>query len=264
MNQRTALFTALVVALSATVASAATTMDVYVSLGPHSTSDSFDQFGENAVTGLQNGGTATGTPGTPEYWNPVTEVTTRQQVRSGDFNSWKAEASPDAPFDNEYGTLPRWSVAIESDVDFRMWDLEWGFSSSDFNGNYDSLSGSLDGDNFTSWLVGINADGDVFDDGESGDEFIRKLYYAGVGIGTSPDSSWTGTNQELLNQTVEALNADLGENSTITGEYVQTLDGGFPLANTATISVSAAPPVPEPATLTLIGLGSAVLLSRRR
>lgn len=235
------------------------------SAGPNDTSSDFSSWGQHAVDGLQAGVSAKGSPSNePEYWNPISSADPEQFVISS-FNSWDANASPSDPDEqDEFGTGVYTGVAIERSSDFLGSGLEYSVTSQDISGRYSvNLTGDYSSAEFKPWRVGIAEDGTVYDGGEAMDEkFIRKLYLAGVGVGHKPDSSWSGTNQELLDMTVSDFTSNLGDNPQYNWEYTLKLPTGTRLENkSGSVTV-----VPTPSTLALgsVGIVFILLSSRRR
>jgi len=96
-------FISLVVAVA--YADTIPTATVLASVGPNASgSPSWNGYVANALTGLENGGTQEGTPGTPTYYAPTTGPITVAQTLVTSFNSWNGAVNPAAPFDQEYGS----------------------------------------------------------------------------------------------------------------------------------------------------------------
>jgi hypothetical protein len=247
MQRFVPFFAALVVLCGTTSGLYASTI-LGASAGPNDTSSDFSSWGQHAVDGLQAGVSAKGSPSNePEYWNPISSAKPEQFVISS-FNSWDANASPSDPDEqDEFGTGVYTGVAIERSSDFRGGDLEYSVTSQDISGRYSvNLTGDYSSAEFKPWRVGIAEDGTVYDGGEAMDEkFIRKLYLAGVGVGHKPDSSWSGTNQELLDMTVSDFTSNLGDNSQYNWEY--TLKDG--IGNTINSENKSVTVVPSPSAL---------------
>jgi hypothetical protein len=79
---------------------------VLPSVGPNATSGSpsWSSYLNNALTGLENGGAAQGTPGTPNYYAPTAGPITVAQTLVTSFPSWNGVVNPAAPFNQEYGS----------------------------------------------------------------------------------------------------------------------------------------------------------------
>jgi len=81
------------------------TATVLASVGPNASgSPSWNGYVANALTGLENGGTQEGTPGTPTYYAPTTGPITVAQTLVTSFNSWNGTVNPAAPFNQEDGS----------------------------------------------------------------------------------------------------------------------------------------------------------------
>src|SRR5262245_12118193 len=75
------------------------TINIVPSVGPNQFgSPSFDQYAQNAVTGLQNNQTAVGNAASPTYYATSGAILASQMVMVTDFNSWLGQANPTGAF----------------------------------------------------------------------------------------------------------------------------------------------------------------------
>ncbi len=182
------------------------------------------------------------------------------------FNSWRGQASPSAPFAGEFGNRLHFGVHITGDgaMLFRGADITGEIASSD--GNVLGFSSAITSGSYTATRIGIHwgadrakggGDDTVFTAG-SDTQLIDEFIY--VGIGNAYDASFeTGpTDQEKIDQVIADLTGDYP--ITITGSYVVTDPTGATVLAAGSSSVI----VPEPASAALAGLGGLCLLTRRR
>lgn len=257
------LFGALSVLLVVTAAGqAAPIVTVTPSLGPDYLpapgSPSYAGFSANALTALEAGANSQGTPNTPQFFNRVTNIHPKD-VLVGVAPSWRGEANPAAPFDNEIGTVLYFGLHIVSDSYFSMWAVTYSENafgvpySFAFNGeSYDDYAGDMVG---IDYVDGIKGNGnDITYTTGPGSVNINELIF--VGIGFSFDASgYPGTPQEQL----DGAAADVPIPGTIRGGYF-LVNGGvsYGFAEVTT--------VPEPATilLSLAGLAGLAMFRRLR
>ncbi len=88
------------------------TIDVRAAISPDPFSaDSYFYWNGNALSALRTNSTTYGSPNDPAYYQQV-QWFWGYQVIGTDFNSWLGEPNPAYPYDNEFGNMLEFPVAI--------------------------------------------------------------------------------------------------------------------------------------------------------
>jgi hypothetical protein len=264
-----ALSLACLAAASVTPARAGFTMQQGFAVGPDGAagSPSFGSWQLNAIQGISNGFSPVGNFLTdPTAYQPVTSVSVRDIIPTGDFTSWLGQANPTGAFANELGNLLYAPVHIFGNgTQFSLSQVVFTGVSSDMPGNpAGSLLGNvtdLSNFNYSAGRVGVidNADGSkTYITSGSPDQKVDELIYRGVGSFHSIlMAGGTGmTGQQLLNQE-EALLSSFGPLtfSATYSIYQNSTDrdpGSILFSGTDSIVVAG---VPEPSSIALLSLG---------
>lgn len=251
-------------------AQSAPTIDVLPSLAPNGYgSPNFDPYVGNAMNALENGLSAIGNPATdpdayfqvstmPLAWNMVTS-----------FNSWRGLANPGtnfgAAFAGEYGNRLHFGLHIVSEGygnRFALDSLTFDMNSSD-PGNELDFDGDFIGYAYTPRRIGIDYGADglkgtsddlMYNNNEAGTNLVNELMYVGVGNAWWPDD--LNNNQSTIDAEVARVRG-LGMPNLVTTTYGITVNGN-PFSNGATVTL-----VPEPASLSILGLGLFAFLRKR-
>jgi len=248
-------------------------VSVWAAGGPSNDSPNWDDFGENLVTSAENNGSSVGTPGTPAHVSPTAEMTGKDFIATS-FESWRADADPSGSFAGESGNLWAFFLNIKGDgsTQFRLNDIEVSVDSTDsnnwfddtdtFSGSYiDTINGIDWGDDNAPGGTGANAD-TRYESG-NGTTFVDQIVGFASWGGFTPDPAWTGSNQDLINQTLAAVNGETP--FTITAEYTVNGIGGGPLASgSETITINSTPVIPEPSSGILVAMGLSMIAAGRR
>lgn len=255
-----ALFT--LVFLSSQALASTVTVTVGLVSGPIEASSSFSSFGANAISSIQNGWVAEGSPSTPSYVSaPLASATGKDFMASPGFNSWRGNASPSGNFAGENGTM-LWSlIDIKGDgsTRFALNNLQWYWSDGESNGWFND-SGSYSNYGYGNGIIGVNygadrspggSDNTVYTSG-NGSTMVDEII--GVGIGMSLEPSGTGSNQQQLNDLLGEINAQAPFGIIAIYGLSGTSISGNP---TAYVDVNS---VPEPASLGLAIVGMILLV----
>ena len=265
--------TLLLAAASALAAVAAPiTIDVSPALAPNGFgSPSYAAWLNNAFAALNSGATSAGTPGTPSYYEQRNSFDGHENLVTS-FNSWMGIANPAAPFAAELGNRILFGLVINGNgTQFSISQLSFVATSSDpLNAlGFAFGAGSY---NYGNGYYGIQAglNGTLFD----GDDVIitsgpnTQLVDALIGRG-SGNALWPcGPGDPQPCSTVVERQAALDnignynnhDQYFFTGTYTLADSGGVLAAGTATATIN---PVPEPATVSLIAGGLALILFGR-
>lgn len=256
--------------LAISTASAAITIDIYASSGPSTDSPNFDSFGDNAITGIENGGVATGTQGTPGYFDTLDGNTAdaRDFIKTPDFTSWRADADPSEDFSSEHGNSLFFGFDIvgDGDTQFTLDNTSFEFDSTDSNDWFDEGPTTFPG-GFSDHLNGISWGGDGepgggdderFETGNS-DTSVDRI----VGLANAKSlipTSESGTDQDKIDTIVDSVNSE--SPFEIEAEYGVVDNFGGLYAGSDTVTVNS---VPEPTVFALLlGLVSTLVVLRRR
>ena len=261
-------------ALAAGTSANAVTISVTPTLAPNVFgSPSWGAWQTNAVAGELNGGAATGTPGTPTYFQPQSNVTLQETIVTG-FPSWLGQADPGTVFGpafaGELGNRMHFALQIDGHgTQFSISQMSFTMVSSDPGHllNYSYSGGYGYGLGYVGVLAG--ADGILW---TSDDQYITsgpatQLVdgLVGRGSGNSLDAYCTSCTIAQQQAAIDAAVAQITSPLTFTGTYSLDLASGNVVSGSGTFNVST---TPLPAALPLFGsvIGSSVLTAwvRRR
>jgi hypothetical protein len=220
-------------------------------------SPSFPAAETNAVTGMENGGVATGTPNTPSYFAPTTNVTAAQVIVTG-FPSWLGMTDPGTVygpgFANELGNRMTFALSVLGGPDdqFSISDLSFVMDSND-PGNGLDWSWGAGSYNYGSGYLGVLYGGDgVLGGGDDtyvtsgpSNQLVDALF--GRGSGNSFDAYCAGCSVADQQAALLAAAAYPGTPFDFTGTYYLGAASG-----SATFHIS---PVPLPSALLFLGSG---------
>lgn len=174
--------------LSAVAARADITMTECFSSAPNAFgSPSWASYVSNAITGIQNGCTATGDPTQPNYYQSQTTFLPGQLIVT-DYNSWDGQANPTGAFSGELGNRLHAGLFVtdngNSADQFSLSELNFNMSSSDA-ANSLGFAGSFDAtDSYSLTRVGIinnPGGGQSLVTSGSSTQKVDELAYVGVG-----------------------------------------------------------------------------------
>ncbi|MHB1162971.1 MAG: PEP-CTERM sorting domain-containing protein [Minisyncoccota bacterium] len=239
-------------------------VDVQVTpwLAPNSYgSPSFPGAVANQEYALLHGLSSYGTPGTPEYYQAQSDVTSAEAIVTG-FPSWKGMADPGAvygsAFAGEYGNRMHFGLLALGDGThkFSVSELSFAMWSTD---PYGALDYALSGYNYSTELQGIlyGADGklgggdDTFITSGSSSQLVDGL--VGRGTGSSFAAYCPGCSIAQQQAEINYTASYPGSPFDFTGMYSIGSGSGFLGLGMGTFHVSSS--VPEPASLALLGIG---------
>ncbi len=228
----------------------------------------------NAVSGELSGGIATGTAGTPTYFQPQSIVTLKETIVTG-FPSWLGQADPGTVFGsgfaNEYGNRMHFALRIDGQgTAFSISQMVFNAVSSDPGQllNFGFPGGSYD---YSSGYVGVlaGADGqlwtadDVYITSGPNTQLVDGL--VGRGSGNSLDAYCTSCTIAQQQAAIDAATAQITSPFTFTGTYSLDLGPNDLVSGSGTFDVSASPlPAALPLFGSVIGAGGLVSWGRRR
>lgn len=257
------LVTALAVA-SFGISQAQINIDVYASPAPNFFgSGSWGAYLSNALIGIENGGTTTGSVGPTQYYNTNGQTWGVENNIVTNFDSWMGTAGASAPFNGELGTRWHFGVRVVSaGTRFALENLTYNMSSLEQPAL--NTSGSFAGASFSSTRFGIDyVDGvkgngnDITYTSGNGTTLVDEIIYVGVGNAFAVlDTDPGATNQDKLNNATGSL-----AGYTLTTTYGIDFGAGNVATGSAFTDFDA---VPEPASMTALALGIAALVRKKR
>ena len=257
-----------IVAISSTSLHADPIMTIVASSAPNFANfPSFAGYNSNALNSLENSlgniGDRSSDPTAYEAYSNGQTISVLEMIVSN-FNSWRGEADPTAPFDQENGNRLHFGLHIFGDgiTQFRLEDLLFEISSDD--GNSLGFSGDFVGLDYNQFRVGIDwgadrakggGDDTMITDG-SATQFVDELVYVGVGNAFDASTATGATNQDKIFSVVQGNNYPI----IVTGKYtLNDATGNLLAMNSAFVVV-----LPEPSSLFALGVIGLVGFTRRR
>ena len=217
-------------------------------------SPSWAGYLSNALTGIQNGCAATGDSTQPTYYQSGTTFSPGDLIVT-DYNSWKGQVNPPAPFNNELGNRLHDGLFINGNGSrFSLSELQFSMHSSDSADSLQFVSGFSASDSYSATRVGIihTGSGDVYVTSGAATQLVDELVYVGIGnafcSGTPADCNGSPY------QSIDDLTAYMASNApfSVTNTYSLVDSTGKVLDSvTGTANVN----TPEPCGLALLGLG---------
>ncbi len=275
--RRATFLAGILLALSLGTASASSiTINVYPALAPNAFgSPSYPAWQTNTVSAMMNNGASTGTVGTPSYFEQNSNVTTSEVVVTG-FPSWLGEVDPGTSFGAGYTselgnrmTFPVWVNGGGEQFSISQMGFE-ATSSDPFNGlgfafapgNYNYSAGYVGLD----YVDGVKGNGnDVLVTGGANTKLVNELF--GRGSGNSFAAYCPLCNFTDQQTAINNVAAYPGEDFSFTGLYYILSGTNRIVEGSGTFNVDGTPgaaPVPEPASLVLLGTGILATVARRR
>lgn len=256
------------------------TLEVFASSTPNGFgSPSWNPYVGNALNALENGLSNVGDRDTdPTAYERLGGSFTPGDMMVTSFNSWRGQANPPVPFDNELGNRLHFGLHAYGDgvVMLKLVDLTFSVDSSDGGDNVSGFGGSgvlgFSGDfvglDFNcSTRYGIHWGADRAKGGAddtqvcgagSGEVLVDEFVYVGVG-----NALWPGgpgdplTGQPAIDATFDYINDNI---ASVTGSYCIDA-GGSHYCGQATVYQAPEPPF---AAVALLASGGLYLMRRRR
>jgi hypothetical protein len=263
-NMNKFIASAVVALAGIAVSQAQINIDVYASPAPNFFgSGSWGSYLNNALVGIENGGATTGASGPSQYFNTNGQTWGVENNLVTNFDSWMGTASAASPFDNQLGTRWHFGVRVVSaGTRFALQNLTYSMTS--LEQPTLNTSGNFVGANFSTTRFGIDyVDGikgngnDITYTSGNGTTFVDEIIYVGIGNAFAVLSSDPGaTNQDKLDLVANSL-----AGYTLTTTYGIDFGAGNVATGSAFTNFEA---VPEPATMTLLGLAAAVVARKKR
>ncbi|MFM9873124.1 MAG: PEP-CTERM sorting domain-containing protein [Fimbriimonadaceae bacterium] len=255
----------LVLATMFAVASAnAYQIDVYASAAPNAFgSANWGGYVSNALTAIEGGLGTYGAAGPTQFNNYAGETHLVSENIATGYTSWLGNANPSAPFNNELGT--RWHFGVRvlgQGSQFTLQNLTYNMTSVEqpslnFSGNFVGATYSPTRYGID-YVDGIKGNGnDIIYSTGNGTTLVDELVYVGVGNAFASYVTDPGaTNQDKLDGVVASI-----AGYTLTTQYGLDFGAGNVATGSAFTNFQA---VPEPATMSLIGLGALALIRKKR
>jgi hypothetical protein len=240
-------------------------VEVIPSLAPNAFgSPSFPGWQSNVVSALEAGQNTFGNPSLPMYYQPVSGPIPASWAIVTNFPSWLGKADPGTVFGpafaSELGNRLTFNLHITGNgTKFSIGELGFEAHSSDA-GNALGFSFGTGSYAYSSARVGLNygPDGikgtadDVYITSGSSDQLIDELFMRGSGNALEglTSSSSIADQQAAIDNAAGSFTDPV---TSFTGTYTLTDSSNVPIASgSGTFDIV---PVPEPATMTLLGIG---------
>jgi hypothetical protein len=263
----TIIVTLVLIAAVGGIARAGVSIQLYASPAPNIYgSPSWSGYANNVINSLKAGMTSNGDSATdPTAFYTISEYVTTDIAVTG-FKSWKGIVNPPSPFANELGQRLHFPIVISSDTglnDIKLsnvgnMDIYW----LDTDDGLSELAAYGDAstyrfDAYGSYRIGIKADGTIINSGQA-DQLVNKIIYVGYGMAWAgySDIEKTLTDQQVLDE----LLASRGDGSL---KYMRSTVNYYDDLGTS-IAAKELILVPEPATMSILGLGALSLIRRKK
>lgn len=257
--------------LTPTVLKADPVFNVVASPAPNfSNLPAFQSYNVNALNSLENGLGDIGDRGTDpaayETYADGSSIGIFELIVSN-FNSWRGQADPSSPFDNQLGNRLHFGVHIVGDgsTQFRLEDLQYEIDSTD---DVLDFSGDFVGQSYSEFRIGIDwgadrAKGggdDLLINSGAATQFVDELVYVGVGNAYDASNESGVTDQDKIDSLTSGFTSPVD----VTGSYTLNDDQGSLLGTDSTTVTIVPVAVPEPASSSLAFLMGIVVTCRRR